>query len=350
MDTPNITALMASGIKLVDNFETEIEEARLVKSKFEKEIGVLAAYIRQGSFEDVLVEGVKAKVVSIITPNGPDQILNFARWCKKGAGKEAVGQVQKQAKLVKRSKGVVSVAAVSCIGLLDEQLQDWSNERKQATEYREGKIRELTREIERQRVRLGETLSQIDAAYVPASKYDAPKYEEILRACWTNWVQKKIDAGIPEPRGVEDNYLKCVHEEGDNFLLAWKAEFVQDEDKKEALVEYGQKKISHFREIYDRRAAENMERLLVGCGAQPVTAVPIGTPPAGGRPGPSGQDLVTHSPGGVPSFKSPIGERVFTGAGGSGVEPEAGSEQPVAPEGPPPEASRRKQPSRSHRR
>ncbi|DAZ91038.1 TPA_asm: hypothetical protein [Pinus albicaulis amalgavirus 1] len=342
MALTNIGILRANRVPLVPDFEAQILAEGFMQDKFEKDIGVLAAFGNQKSLAASYAEAGRHGILPLLTDLTPRQVMAWAKWCKGEKGKKAMVVAQRTEKLKRRLVGDMSTQDLAYVSMLDTQLGDYSQDRKDEITKREAKIKKLTLEIERQRVRMQECLDQIAEEYLPASQYVAPTYDEVLRAEWNDWVAAKLADGQPEPARSDANYKACVEETQKSFLTIHKGEFLAVPQRRDVLMKYIQDKISRFRGSFDRRAADNLEVNLVAAGGIAPTAFPPGTQAGGSGGGPSGQGHARSPSPEMPTFTSPLGTQRLEEPTGAGDEDEGGDSPKSPPADPSPKRHKTK--------
>lgn len=342
MALTNIQVLRANRVPLVPDFEAQILAEGFMQDKFEKDIGVLAAFGNQRSLAGSYAEAGRHGILPLLTELTPRQVMAWAKWCKGEKGKRAMVVAQRTEKLKRRLVGDMSTQDLAYVSMLDTQLGDYSQDRKEEITKREAKIKKLTLEIERQRVRLQESLEQIAEEYLPASQYVPPTYDEVLRSEWNDWVAAKVADGQPEPARNDANYKACVEETQKSFLTIHKGEFLTVPQRRDVLMQYIQNKISRFRGAFDRRAADNLEVNLVAAGGVAPAAFPPGTQTGGGSGGPSGQGHARSPSPEMPTFTSPLGIQRLEEFTGVGDEGQGGDPSEPPPASPPPKHSKTK--------
>nr|AWH55634.1 fusion protein [Rubber dandelion latent virus 1] len=191
------------------------------------------------------------------------QMFKFCTWLRTPQGTELINDLRRTRNLEKKTVGEQSIEDVGYVGALEQMLTDRALEIKLTRADYDNRLAEARRQIVLLEMEKESKLKRIDELFQPASFYVPLDDMDLGMQCYELY-QKECAALGKDEAPFDEHLMEDVRATYQNQALAkHKAEFVRDEDRRNAIKYWVEKKILELDGRGDRRLAQTFPPTLL---------------------------------------------------------------------------------------
>nr|AWH55633.1 putative coat protein [Rubber dandelion latent virus 1] len=196
------------------------------------------------------------------------QMFKFCTWLRTPQGTELINDLRRTRNLEKKTVGEQSIEDVGYVGALEQMLTDRALEIKLTRADYDNRLAEARRQIVLLEMEKESKLKRIDELFQPASFYVPLDDMDLGMQCYELY-QKECAALGKDEAPFDEHLMEDVRATYQNQALAkHKAEFVRDEDRRNAIKYWVEKKILELDGRGDRRLAQTFRSYLAAQGGR----------------------------------------------------------------------------------
>jgi hypothetical protein len=270
----SLVNLSAAGVPTALITRDTIHALYLTVPGYLKEIRNLAAISELPLLDRIFAEAIKAGIFEAVRTCGAKDILNIARWTKRGVGAERVAEAQQRLKLLKKATGAATPEQISRAQGLNLMIQDMSAMIKENRSKKEAEIARLQRDIDRLRREIVTGEEDARGKFGPAARYTPLNKEDFSKRCWDKYLGDCQVRGAPALPWTDIAMAHAENTFGGSVQAEHVQDFVLDPSVAKEIDDWMLSKILSLEGTGHFREAKIFRRLLGGASGGAAVVIP----------------------------------------------------------------------------